>query len=45
MFGANLDMVGSALVVVPQEASGIEDCHSGCAPFLDDDVPSVANES
>ena len=35
-------MDGSESVVVPQEASGIEDCHGGCAPFLDDDVPSVA---
>ena len=42
VFGANLEMVGSASAAVPQEASGIEDCHGGCAPFLDDDVPSVA---
>ena len=42
MFEANLDTVGSASVVVPQEASGFEDCHGGRAPFLYDDVPSVA---
>ena len=29
-------------MVVPQETSGIEDCHGGCAPLLNDDVPSVA---
>ena len=42
MSGANLEIVGSASVVVPREASGSEDCHGGGSPFLDDDVPSVA---
>ena len=42
MFGANVDMVGSALVAVPRDAAGIEGRHDGCAPFWDDNVPSVA---
>ncbi len=42
MFGANFEIVGRASVVVPREASRIEDRHGGCAPLLGDDAPSVA---
>jgi len=41
-FGANLQMDGSVSVAVPQETLGTVDCHGGCAPFLDDAIPSVA---
>ena len=43
-FGANLQMDGRMPVAAPQqEALGVVGCHSGCAPFLDDDIPSPPN--
>ena len=39
-----MQLDGSTSVVVPkQEALGVVDCHGGCAPFLDDDVPSLVS--
>ena len=37
-----MQMDGSVSVAVPQKALESVDCHGGCAPFLDDDAPSVA---